>query len=110
MQNNKGIGAFVPQGMGCLGDRGSFFGKMRDGMGTVTGMQRREEGGRSWTGICPGTDDSEGVLLSLRQKRYPRRRFFRQSGPKKSEPLAGYASKAFLDCVNGAPQGIPLLS
>jgi hypothetical protein len=59
---------------------------------------------------CWRTDDSEGVLLSLRQKGELRRRFFRQSGPKKSEPLAGNASKAFLDCVNGAPKRIPLLS
>ena len=57
-----------------------------------------------------GKDDSEGVLRCLRQMRYPRRRFFRQSGPKKSEPLAGNASKAFLDCVSGAPQRMPLLS
>ena len=54
-------------------------------------------------GGCFGADNSEGVLLSLGQKRDPRRRFFRQSGPKKSEPLAGNAYRAFLDCVSGAP-------
>jgi hypothetical protein len=37
------------------------------------------------------------------------RSLLRQTKPKKSEPLTGNASKAFLDCVSDAPQRIPLL-